>query len=792
MFKNFKKSYERRKRAKNVCIEELFGDKVEKVPSENKGVKFKAVKITSFILTSSLIGVLLSTPAVLALSAGVEVAKPIVKTWKEAPIELPEIGIAQKNIFLDRNGKPFAEIFAQDREVLSSLEKVSDNAVKALIATEDKRFYEHKGVDAQGTLRAFIKGGGGSGITQQLIKNLQYYNLEKDLKDSATEATLERKIKELKLALEYEEKHSKEEILLNYFNTVAFGGPNVYSIQSASKRFFNKNASDLNLSEASLLIGTVQNPTIYDLDNPDKLNKARERQEHVLSRMVAEGFIKEADKQEVMNSPIEFKRNKPLSGTCYSSSDPFYCDYTLKKLKEDERLGGTQEERDKRISLGGIVVETYLDPELSDLAKKQVEADYGKNNRIVAPIVVAENGTGGIRAIAFNRDYGEGEGKTLINIPLHKSSTGSVFKIFTLGASLRSGFEEKDLVFGSRCPLIDPRIDYPLGGFTNSSGCGYQNAPNMDYKRAIAISSNTWFVELLLKVGIEDVKKFAGEIGLEPDEKINSRSASYTLGVTEHAPVDVASATAMFHNGIYCPATPIKRLREGDKELVPAETYNEKEHSCRRVLSEKDANTVKKAMIANLSPGGFGFERRVSGAVVGGKSGTNGTISQAFDMLITTGKGEKLAIYGNSYDMDNTASGEGIEYVVHRGVLKNWILNPASQTVGDYAKKVLELRGKGNLDISSLDDSLPEVEPLESKRYLKMPNLIGMDSNKAVSILKNYGIFEVKVLKDFTTEAPDNIQRGTVAVQSPSPGEKIAYEAYGDGKRKEVIIQLKE
>ena len=205
--------------------------------------------------TASALGLVLAVPGLVAANAVTAVADPAARVWRALPGDLTDTVIASKSEILDRNGNVIAEVWDEGRTNLDSLDGVSWYAQRALIDTEDQRFYEHQGYDPLGTARsALAHSGGGSGITQQLVKNLQFYNLAGvDGKAAATENTLARKIRELKYAVEYEKTHSKDEILLAYFNTVAFGDAGTYSVESASQRFFGVPASGLTLAQASLL-----------------------------------------------------------------------------------------------------------------------------------------------------------------------------------------------------------------------------------------------------------------------------------------------------------------------------------------------------------------------------------------------------------------------------------------------------------------------------------------------------------------------------------------------------------
>ena len=264
------------------------------------------IAFIALVFVSGLIGAIMTIPLFISATAVIPVADAGLQTWREIPSEIEEIQIAEINTLYDINGKVFAEVWSENRIELESLDQINDFAINALISTEDKRFYEHEGFDIIGTLRAALtRSGGGSGITQQTIKNLRFYNQAGiEDKNDAIDNTLNRKLVELKMALAYEDKFTKDEILLTYFNTVAVGGSNIYGIEAASNYFFDKPASELTLAEASALVGTLQNPVYYDMRFEDNYDNWRARQYDVLTRMETEGVITTAEKEEAYNTEL--------------------------------------------------------------------------------------------------------------------------------------------------------------------------------------------------------------------------------------------------------------------------------------------------------------------------------------------------------------------------------------------------------------------------------------------------------------------------------------------------------
>lgn len=734
-----------------------------------------------FLVVSVITGAIISTLSVVAVSGAMVAAEPAVEAWKAIPSDLEDIAIAQRNTLYDINGNVFAEVWSEDRVEVQSLDEVGEYAQQALIDTEDKRFYDHEGFDFKGTVRSALTGsGGGSGITQQLVKNLQFYNLLDENADDATEQTYARKIRELKISMQYEKEHSKDEILLAYFNTVAFGGPSVYGIETASRYLFGKSSKDLTIAEASALVGTVKNPSSYNMANKDNETKWKDRQTVVLGRMLAEKHITQEEYDAARIETLNIVPKRTSGGNCYSSSYPMYCRYTLDALKNDESLGETAEERETLLARGGLHIKTYLDPSATDAVEKKLKDGYGIKNDIVAPTAIVQPGTGGVMAIAQNRDWGsnEDDGETTIITPDVPTGEGSVYKIFTLAAALNSGLDENDLTFGSACPLIPGKnYDSPPNGFKNSSSCELQGGV-LNYKQATAYSSNTWYVTLEMRIGVNAVKDFSRSVGLAAPDSMTPRSLSYTLGVVGNTPIDVAAATATFANkGIFCPATPIVGVAyaDGKTPAVP-DSYNPADKACRSVMSPHSAGVVLKAMRANLSgevPRAFGLEANIPGYDTVGKSGTNGNLNTTWVQL-----SQQYSIYTNLYDMDRPV--RGIGSVRFRGVTRPWHDNTAKTVVSEILTGLL--KGKKNVP---LDYDNPQRDfaptPINESSFFTIPSVVGMSPENAVQVLQGLGVV-VNVSK-IVKPLPDNYPSGVIVEQSILAGEKLS-----KGTEKEIVL----
>lgn len=737
------------------------------------------------IVASFLVLVLCSVPLVVAGSMGVQAAAPAAKVWNDMPSTLPDVVIGSRNTIYDKNGGIIAQVWAENRQPLTNIKEVSPNAINALVDTEDRNFFKNKGFDIKGTARAAAsRSGGGSGITQQLIKNRQFYNLlGKDSKDKAIERSVARKIRELKLALAYEKDHSKDEILVEYFNTVAFGSPTTYGLETASQYFFGIPAKNLSVAQAAALIGTANNPVIYNMNDPEAKDLWKARQRIVLNSMVAQGHLTAAQAHDAYLEDIKLVKKKTKGGNCYVSKYPAYCNYVMNYLAKSPRLADTQEERSAIIAKGGLQIKTHMDPVAMKTIDDYMEKNWKNDNRIIAPTVVVQPGTGGVSAIGVNREFGAGKGETEIDLANQPSGQGSVYKMFTLAAALQEkGMGEGDLAFSAPCPLYPGKnYDSPPGGFRNSSSCALQGGYK-NYKEATAVSSNTWFVALEMKIGVNALKDFSKKVGLAAPDYIGPRSLSYTLGSVNNSPVNMAAAFATFANkGVYCPPTPVVSLTYGDgSEPAIPDNYDPKSTACRSVMTPQNAGIVLKAMRANVSgeiKNAFGYKAHanVPGVDNGGKSGTNQLLNSSWAQI--TGQ---YSLYTNVYDMVQTS--RGIDGAVFKGYAHSWHDNTATETGSDLMKALSKGKKNVKLDFNSSDNTLEKIRVDES-HYFIVPSVQGMSPGEAVTTMKSLGII-TNVSKQ-RKDAPAGYPSGVVAEQSIPAGTKLP-----KGTKKELLLYV--
>src|SRR6476619_7446613 len=303
---------------------------------------------------ASHLGVMLAVAAVMGVVvAGLAIpfagvvglgARDVAKTMDSLPEALKTEALPEKTTIVDSRGNTIATLFDENR-VSVPLSQVSRTMVKAIVAIEDYRFYQHGALDLKGTLRALVtnqaSGGvsqGGSSITQQMVKlTLLSQAKTKAQQRAATADTYARKLRELRYAIAFEQNYSKDGILERYLN-LAYFGDGAYGIQSAAKHYFNKNAKDLNWGESAVLAGLVKNPTGFDPTNyPDR---ALERRDVVLDRMAQLSVINDSKAAQLKKRGLGLHVVDTRNGCVYSRA-PFFCDYVLSRLYHDKTLGPT-------------------------------------------------------------------------------------------------------------------------------------------------------------------------------------------------------------------------------------------------------------------------------------------------------------------------------------------------------------------------------------------------------------------------------------------------------------------
>ena len=588
--------------------------------------------LLAFLSVSSLMGVVTAGMLVPVAGPTALVAKSVPSVFNELPGDLQTVTPAEESQLLDSSGGVIAHFYDKQRIVVPSA-NIADVMKKAIVAIEDKRFYEHNGVDATGIARALVTNLGDSGrqgastITQQYVRNSLaergYLEGDAEQVSAATEQTTERKLREIKYALALEKTQSKDEILTGYLNIAPFG-PITYGVEAASQRYFSKSASELNYLEAALLAGLVQSPVQYDpLTHPEA---AQERRDTVLATMLDQGVITQEEYDEGVATTVDSMLHPTVSSEGCSgaeSSKAYFCDYVLSQFLEDPTFGATRIERERLLKTQGITIRTTLDPAKQDAAYASLTnaIPVGDASGLNDALVSLDPRTGKVLAMAQNTTYGIEAGQTMSNYSADGNfQVGSTFKVFTLLQWFKEGHSAYETV-GSANTF------YPNGSFKCDGRSitteGYQvndlagKTGTMNVVRATGQSVNQAFVNMASRVDFCSIFETAYNMGITEDGEVPSPFPANILGSVSASPLQMASVFATIANsGQQCKPQSIESVTDRDENVL-----KEFAADCKEVISPDLAN--KTAALLTASAGQYYTSTRLGdGRPFAAKSGT--------------------------------------------------------------------------------------------------------------------------------------------------------------------------
>lgn len=498
--------------------------------------------------------------------------------------------------FLDRFGKEVGRRGIVLNDTVP-LEEIPDVLVKATLATEDRRFFEHFGIDIFGTARAMVENlrartvvQGGSSLTQQLAKNLFLSN----------ERTLERKVKEAFLALWLEANLSKRQILKLYLDRAYMGG-GVFGVTAASEFYFRKNVRELSLAESAMLAGLYKAPTKYAPHI--NLPAARARANEVLTNMVQSGFMTEGQ-------VIGARRNPAIAVDRSQDQAPdFFLDWAFDEVKKLSR-------RNPALARDRIVtVRTTLDPALQRQAEQSVDSvltEFGQARRTREAALVAMVPDGSVRAMVGGRDYGKSQFNRAVDA---LRQPGSSFKPFVYMTAFLNGYSLASVV---------PDAPVSIGNWSpRNYSRGY--AGPITLKEALTRSINTVPVRLSIAVGRPAIIATAYKMGITHELQ---NTVSLPLGASDVSVIDMTASYAAFANG-GLKATPyaILEVRNSAGQILYDRSRNEPEPE--RILPADKVGEINDILV-NAVENGTGRRAMVDGVVVAGKTGTTSAYRDAW------------------------------------------------------------------------------------------------------------------------------------------------------------------
>jgi membrane peptidoglycan carboxypeptidase len=669
------------------------------------------VRVQSFLSKTGIVGRLIAFSAVGGVLAAALIVPVVAATGilvrntadKFTTVSLSTSGLPQRSEIMDRYGHLLAYVYSVVMPYYSSTtsaqpviyqgldrqpvtySQIGQNMVNAIVGIEDDRYWQHGAIDLKGTVRAAINDlqhkavQGGSTIAQQYVKGVLILQAvqagNKNGIQQAQADNLSRKLNELRMAVQVEQRLSKQDILAGYLND-AFFSSGAWGIEAAAETYFGTTAAKLTLTQAATLAGIVEDPSKYNpILNPDT---ALARRNTVLVRMAqTHNGITMAQAQAAEKAPLGLHPG-PVQSGCESSSvgsgAGFFCEYVEEVFLHDPAYGATPLDRAKLLATGGLTVYTTLDPQDQSAANNAVnyvvpDHDHNFNpGHNAATEAVVQPGTGEIRALAEDRAYGTGPGQTELDYAVNTQygglqgvQTGSSSKLFTLVTALEQGvpfgFQKTvpgtEIVNGYTDCHGDPTDPFNV---TNSEGSG--TTTDSLYTGTTG-SINVFYAELEKQVGLCNVVKTAAKLGMtrvdgtplfswdSNDGKACPRASTkqteahclppadslptFTLGSVNVSPLSMAAAYAtMPARGRYCSPVAIDKIvtDTGSTLAVPGA-------DCHQAISSDIADAVNYILQGVLTSGtAAGME--LANRQAAGKTGTsniqsgNGTPYAAF------------------------------------------------------------------------------------------------------------------------------------------------------------------
>ncbi len=490
------------------------------------------------------------------------------------PEQFEESVFPETTKIYDRTGEHLLyKVHGEHQRTIVSLDAIPKHMQQAVVATEDSHFYEHKGIDTEGILRAIWKDiklrelrYGGSTITQQLIRSTFFTNKK----------TIKRKVREVILALELERRHSKEQILEWYLNQVPFGN-NAYGVEAAAQVYFNKPASELELQETATLAALIKAPSYlspYGKNKEELLN----RKDYVLNRMAQEHFITEEEAKEAKKKKIVF------ADPGHFIRAPHFVMYVLEHYLKP-KYGSEFLEKE------GLEIYTTLDWELQQTTQEAVKENTERVKKFDAhngAAVAIKADTGEILAMVGSQNYFDEKQEGRVNVAVRPQQPGSAFKPFAYVTAFKKGYHPTTTI-------VDEKTNFGRWGGEDFIPQNYDKRfrGTVTLKQALAQSINVPSVKVLMYLaGIEDTIKTAHEMGIKSELPA---VPSLVLGAGDVKLLNITSAYGTLANdGLRIPPTPVKRIENTRGEVVEENTPQGK-----RVLTERVAEMITNVLADN-------------------------------------------------------------------------------------------------------------------------------------------------------------------------------------------------
>ncbi len=611
---------------------------------------------------------------------------------------------------------PVIRILAADGSILAErgaahdympLDLLPRHITDAVVATEDRRFYDHNGLDPYGLMRAMfanVRAGryaqGGSTLTQQLAKNL-FLNSER---------TISRKVEELALALWLEMRLSKADIMELYLNRVYFGA-GAYGIEAAAQRYFDKSARTLTLGEAAVIAGLLKAPSKYSpLSNP---GAARSRARVVLKKMLAIGVINTAAEAAANQTSVKFVGHKPtkdLSGIEYA------VDFILERMPPLLGIGHAE-----------VIVETTINTKLQRRAQATVEKVLNREGEAAqasqASVVVLDT-EGGIAALVGGRSYADSQYNRAVK---SRRQPGSSFKPFVYLAALESGMTPDSTVYD---------LPVSIGGWSPRNDNGqYRGAITL--RQGLAQSINTVAVRLQYDIGVKRVVSVAQRLGLKSELR---PGPSLSLGTSEVSLLEMTGAyTAFANSGRRVEPHIIKRVRMSSGRVL----YMLPPTAAQVTIAPAHVGAMND-MLNSALVNGTGRRAALTLHPAAGKTGTTQDFRDAWFIGYTAHLAGGVWVGNDQGRLMNNVRGGTLPALIWREIM----------TAAHEGRSVIALPGTDDQPTRRRDLPIAAGQPSDSSQLNASPRRRPLESHRAGAIAAGAPLLpKDRIEADFITRA---------------------------------------
>lgn len=653
-------------------------------------------------------GVVVSLMAMPAVFGTNNAAKALAPSLTVEGIDFDVTSLPQKSTLYASDGKTvIASFYAQNREVVP-IKNISVYMQRAVVAREDRRFFEHAGVDVQGVLRAFVqtyvaKGDtqGGSSLTQQYVKNVLMVKAREDddpiAEYHASEDTVARKLREMLIAVQMEKKYSKYEILQGYLNIAQFGSGSLYGVEAAAKRYFNTTAAKLTVVQAATIAAITKNPEKYDPSIESNQKTAEEQRNIVLDLMLQEKFITKTQHDKAKATPLKDTLNiQSVQQGCQVAGDAaFFCSYVTNQILNSKEFGKTAQARQKLLNEGGLEIYTTMDVNANNAAMKAARDTIPVDDPTGFEVTIAaiKPGTGEVLGFGINRTYDATDAaktdptRTSINYAVDQKdgggigfNVGSTWKPINMIAWMLQGHSINESL---RTYTSYANSSFNCSKFSGHGTWSLHNSEGGTVSQETPLqglikSHNTTQASMTQQIGlcaIADAAKTVGYhnaiLGQEDVYSANSFNPPMIIGSVQASPLTMANVYATIAaNGVECTPIAIKKVIKQNGESIKVPSAN-----CHQAISPEIAQTTAYALNQGVLKGEAKAAQLDNNRKTFAKTGTNEQTYMLTAGFVPNQVAAFVAV-GNA-EVQESFSGKTINGVSHGTWYGMYIASPA-------------------------------------------------------------------------------------------------------------------